>query len=304
MQLSDALTEYRYAILEHAPKTREWYEQKLVVFLAWCESDGVDLADLKPLHLRRFLAYLRERPNERYPERGNLSDNTVKGYAQVMKGFLTFCAKEELISERLAKQAPIPHVESKVIQTFTREQVKRLFTACGLESFRVLAERDRAILAVLLDTGIRASELCGLRLENAFLQPNDGYLLVDGKGRKQREVGLGKEARTHVHRYIYRYRDAPRSEHHIFVGRRRQPMTPYGLDQMLYRLRDWAGIVGIRCSAHTFRHTFAVSYLAAGGDIYKLSRLMGHSNVSTTEIYLRDYKDRDARKGPSVLDQW
>lgn len=84
-------------------------------------------------------------------------------------------------------------------------------------------------------------------------------------------------------------------------------MTIWGLDEMLVRLRDWTGqpalFRSVRVSAHTFRHTFAVSYLRAGGDIYQLSLLLGHSSVKTTEIYLKDYKATAARAaGISVLD--
>jgi len=82
-------------------------------------------------------------------------------------------------------------------------------------------------------------------------------------------------------------------------------LTPEGLDRLLYRLRDRVGrqhFNGVRVSAHTFRHTYAVRYLEQGGDLYKLSRLMGHSSVVVTEGYLRAFTARAARQGGSVLD--
>jgi hypothetical protein len=84
---------------------------------------------------------------------------------------------------------------------------------------------------------------------------------------------------------------------YIFVNGADEQMTPDGLDQMLYRLRDWSGISGERCSAHTFRHTFAVEFLRSMGDIYWLSRVLGHANVSTTEVYLRAVSSKDVRAG-------
>ena len=73
-------------------------------------------------------------------------------------------------------------------------------------------------------------------------------------------------------------------------------MTPSGVDQMLYRIRDQADIKGVRVSAHTFRHSFARMWLEHGGEVYSLSRLLGHTNVQITEVYLRDFQSRQARQ--------
>ena len=152
-------------------------------------------------------------------------------------------------------------------------------------------------------TGIRAAELCGLTRECTFLRLDDSYLKVHGKGDKWREVPLGKDARTALYRYMTRYRKADSEEQHIFVNRNGRPLTTNGLDQMLARLAQWARITGVRCSAHTFRHTFAVNYLATSNDVYKLSRLMGHSEVKITEGYLITVKARAARQdGISIVD--
>lgn len=171
------------------------------------------------------------------------------------------------------------------------------------EETAILRMRDRACLALLLDTGVRASELCSLTVDNVFLKGREPYIKVMGKGRKEREIGLGRRAAEEVNRYISRFRRADPQERHLVLNRLREEMSPDGLDQMLYRLRDWAGISGVRCSAHTFRHTFAVNFLLGGGDVYVLSRLLGHEKISTTEIYLKAVKQRQARtQAFSVLD--
>jgi integrase/recombinase XerD len=100
--------------------------------------------------------------------------------------------------------------------------------------------------------------------------PQEAYLKVLGKGRKEREVGLGKEARRTLHTYLYRYRQSPPDELHAFLSRYGQPMNHNLLDQLFSRLCRAAKIKGVRCSPHTARHTYAVRYLEAGGDIYKL----------------------------------
>lgn len=296
----DPFDHYTFACLDLSPHTRRWYAVKLATWKAWCEAEGVD--PVKPSHLdvRRYSAWRREQTN---PQTGKpLSTVTVKGDVQVLKGFLNWAAKEEVfgVDEKLAGKISVPRADSKVIETFTREQLKRLLAACAFEYNRELQERDRAILRVLLSTGIRASELCGLTLDHTHLTPIDPHLKVLGKGRKQREVPLGNDARQSLYRYISHWRRG--QDPHTFHNRANEPMTPDGVDQMLYRLRDWSGITGVRCSAHTFRHTFAVEYLRQGGDVYRLSKLLGHASVSVTEVYLRAFKEHEARQGVRVFD--
>jgi integrase/recombinase XerD len=171
---------------------------------------------------------------------------------------------------------------------------------CKKEYNEELVVRDKAILSVLFDTGIRAGELCSLTLENTHFKP-EAYLKIIGKGNKWREVPLGKTSSAALHKYISRHR--PKSEQQVvFLSRAGEGLTTSGLFQLVQRLGNWARIKGVRCSPHTARHTYAVSYLSNGGDVYKLSRLMGHTSVSVTEHYLRAFKNKDARKGKSVLD--
>jgi site-specific recombinase XerD len=167
--------------------------------------------------------------------------------------------------------------------------------------------RDRAILAVLLDCGLRASELCGLTLRDVHFSAPDSYIQVLGTGRRERQVGLGERSQSELHRYIFRHRSAPEGQQWVFSNQKGGTLEPSGLHQLIARLRDWAGpehFPGIRVSAHTMRHTFAVAYLSAGGDVYVLSRLLGHSQITITEVYLRAFQSKMARRGPSVFDTW
>jgi site-specific recombinase XerD len=192
----------------------------------------------------------------------------------------------------------MPRREQKVIQVLSAQQIDLLMRVAE-------TTRDKAILAVLLDCGLRVNELCTLNLQNVHFTPQDAWLLVHGKRDKWREVGLGRKARRLLHTYIYRERHAPPNEAHVFLGKH-GPLTASGIDQLLYRLRDEAGaehFTGVRVSAHTMRHTFAVHYLSSGGELYKLSRLLGHTSVTTTDGYLRAFRARDARRNSeSVLD--
>jgi integrase/recombinase XerD len=98
-------------------------------------------------------------------------------------------------------------------------------------------------------------------------------------------------------KYISHYRKpASKKDAYVFVNHSGQPLTSDGAEQPLIEVKRRAGIEGVRVSAHTFRHTFARMYLEQGGEIYKLSRLMGHSSVEVTEEYLKDFKVRAARQ--------
>jgi site-specific recombinase XerD len=151
-------------------------------------------------------------------------------------------------------------------------------------------------------------EVCSLTCDAIFTEPHTQYIRVDGKGRAQREIGMGKQATLALHRYLNRGRPTPGkgAEKYVFLSRDGKRLSPGAIDRMLYRLRRVAGpehFVGVRTSAHTFRHSFAVHYLQQGGDLYKFSRLLGHENVLTTQRYLSAYSDRDARlSSASVLD--
>jgi site-specific recombinase XerD len=150
------------------------------------------------------------------------------------------------------------------------------------------------MLLTLMDTGIRVSELCGLTVDDV----HEGYLTVFGKGAKEREVGLGPTASRALWKYLHVHRPRPVSseqERHVFLGYRGVPMLRNGVNQALERIGRRAGLHGVRMSPHTFRHTFARGWLENGGEIFKLSRVLGHSEMQTTQIYLRDFQSREAR---------
>ncbi|WP_126595839.1 tyrosine-type recombinase/integrase [Dictyobacter aurantiacus] len=304
MTVAWAIEAYSYAVLSLSPETQKWYLQKLQVFSDWCTEKDLTLDTMKVLHLRQFTEHLKTRTN---PQTGKpLSTYTQHGYTQVVKSFLNWCSKEEdledVVSEKLAKRMPMTKVDKKVIEIFTPAHIRALFEACKNEYNEEMIQRDKAILAVLFDTGIRASELCGLTLDHVYLSKSESYLKVFGKGNKWREVPLGNNSKAAIHKYMHRYRDAINQEDHVFLSRAGKPMTASGLLQLFERLGNWGHVRGVRCSPHTARHTFAVTFLTNGGDLYKLSRLMGHTSVMVTENYLRAFQARDARNVASVLD--
>src|SRR5579875_4429 len=303
MKLRDAIQGYmlRCQSRGFTHRTLQWYEQKLTYFCSYMEDQQhvMDLEAITLLHLRAFTVFvqgstvskadagqgIKPRKNEK------IADLTVKGYVQVVKGFFSWCVKEELIEKNPAARLERPKVSKYIIPTFSEEQIQALLAACDLKT--ALGYRDYTIMLLLLDTGIRVSELCGLRLEDI----GRDYIRVFGKGRKEREVGMHPDTAKHIWKYVHKFRHpANEGERRVFINRYGVPLTPSGVAQLLVGVGHRAGITGVRMSAHTFRHTFARMYLSNGGDVYKLSRLMGHSEVQITETYLKDFQSREARK--------
>lgn len=281
-------------------RTIEWYEQKLKYFTHWLvEEEEVSVLDKVTItHLRSFVLHIQTETVGRRAvnkeDGGNaiqISPLTVKGYVQVIKGFFNWCYNEELISANPANRLKLPSVPDYMIPTFTPEHLKMMLSACNLST--VLGSRDYTLMLVLLETGIRVSELCDLRIQDV----HDDYIRVVGKGNKEREVGISPDVAKLLWKYVHHHRKpSDDKEVRVFVNRYGQPVTPNGVEQLLIDIKDRACIEGVRVSAHTFRHTFARIYLEQGGEIYRLSRLMGHSSVEVTEEYLKDFKVRAARQ--------
>lgn len=298
MNVRTALAEFSHAKLSLSSHTQRGYKGRLLVFATWCEEQQLQLEQLSARHIRSFIEVVSQRTGR---NGGPVKSSVVRLCAETVKVFLSWCSKEEefedLISPKVVTRIQLPKADQNVIETFTPEQLDALFRATEKQPFPV---RDKAILSLLIDTGIRAAEFCGLTLDCVWLDADDSYLKVKGKGRKEREVPLGRNARVSLRRYITRYRKSKeRGELHVFLSRTGEPLTRSGLDQLIRQLASTARIKGVRCSPHTF----ACQYLLAGGDIYKLSRLMGHTSVKVTERYLGAIKARHARQGQSVLDQ-
>ncbi len=288
-------------------KTMRWYRQKLSHFITFLaeEHEVTLLKQVDITLLREYVEDLREskayegHPSKRSDDNELMTDHTIKGYVQVVKGFFNWCVQEELLTKNPAVRLENPTVGKYVIKTFSQDQIRSMLELC--DTHTSIGYRDYTIILLLLDTGIRVSELCGLTMDNVFIESLDGaFVKVFGKGRKEREVGLSPETAQHVWKYITVHRQPKSTEDMtLFINRFGKPLTPSGVDQLLYELEKRAAIEGVRVSAHTFRHTFARMFLENGGEVYKLSLLLGHSSVVVTERYLKDFLSRSARQDQS-----
>jgi len=244
-----------------SPKTITWY--RMVLGRA-ARNLGAErpLDALTAPELRGWLLSLRK----------TLAPISVAGYVRGLKVLGNWCAFEELAEAKALRSLRRPKVPHKLVEPLSDEALRRLLDGAPV--------RDRAILLLFLDTGLRLSELAELRLADLRA---DGSLKVMGKGSRERIVPVGTAARQALVRYL-RERGADPGEP-IFRARRGGPLGGRGIQQLFRRLKLRAGLSG-RCSPHTMRHTFARAYLVNGGDAFSLQRILGHATLDMVKRYV------------------
>jgi integrase/recombinase XerD len=277
-----------------------FYRQHLTFFARKLEQEFkiTDLEQVKIIHLRQFVRLLMEtKADENNPHKPTqdkpLSAFTIRGYVRAIKRLFSWCVDEELLDTNPSARLVQPKAPDYIIPTFTPEHIEKMLAVC--DQTKTEGFRDYVLLLVFLDTGMRLSELCGLKLTD--LDSQFRYVKVFGKGRKEREIGLHPEVGKLVWKYVHKYRKpADPDEKGLFLGCRGEPLKPSGVSTLIDRIEKQCGLEGVRVSPHTFRHTFAKFYLQRGGEVFKLSREMGHGTVQVTELYLKDFRSSEARQ--------
>ena len=254
-------------------------------------SNGLatDVTEIGVDELRHFIVYLKEQPrfaHHRFtrPQGGHLSGHTINGYLRALQAFWSWLEREDLIEENPFARLKIPKAPKKVIPIFTEEQLRRLFAV--IDTTSLVGYRDYTIILILLDTGVRCSEITNLRLADVNLESR--LLKVWGKGNKERLVPIGAKVQKALWKYLARHRPEPAMPRydHVFLTRDGHPLTKDRLEAIIERYGEKAGITGIRLSPHTFRHTMAVTFLRNGGDVFSLQRILGHSQLEVLRGYV------------------
>lgn len=208
---------------------------------------------------------------------GSLSSVTIQTYIRALRAFLTWCYDEELLPENIPERLRLPKAQRKVIDILTPTESSRLLSSFDLSSF--LGLRNYLICALMLDSGLRLNEVVTLRQDCLHL--DDGYIIVLGKGNKQRFVPVGVTTSQALRRYLP-YVSA--SSVSLFVQLDGSPITLTTLKQLFRKLKVEVDIPRLR--AHLLRHTFATRYLENGGDIYSLQQILGHTSLEMVKRYL------------------
>lgn len=276
------------------PKTLQTYEQRLRYFSTWLRSaHGVEEVErLKLEHLRGWMAYLKKTPTYRNKP---LSDESIHSYGQSLLTFCHWLEREEYIEKPITPRFKLPRTEKKFIPTYNNNDVQRLLAACEEGDInkpalrRALTVRNRAIITLFVDTGIRLSELAGLRLGD--IDKNDRLLLVHRKGQKWQQVPVSRDGFRALHHYLSGHRpvlartEVARKEDAVFLADDGRPLTHYGISMLFKRLKKRTGIDGKKVGAHNCRRYMATTQLAMGRSPLDVQRQMGHTTLAMTNHY-------------------
>jgi site-specific recombinase XerD len=184
--------------------------------------------------------------------------------------------------ENRLKNLKLPKAEERIIEPLTPEEIAIVLDAIDRE--KAVGRRNHVIVVLLLDTGLRVSEVAGAKLKD--FNPVDGCIKVMGKGKKQRIVPVGNVAQTALSEYVTYVRPGIASPDcdSLFVSGNGEPITVNSLKLFFSRLARRSGIT--RLHAHLCRHTFAINYLLNGGDIFSLKVILGHTTLEMVNHYL------------------
>lgn len=254
--------------------TRDSYRSDLALFHGWLQERNVDLISVGREVILDHLAW---RVENAYKPR------STARFLSGARGFYRYLLREKLISVDPTLQIDMPQLGKPLPKSLSEADVEALLAAPDLSE--PIGERDRAMLEVLYACGLRVTELISLTLEQVNLR--QGVLRVMGKGSKERLVPMGEESIVWVERYLRGARDellGGKPSDVLFPSTRGDQMTR---QTFWHRIKHQATVAGIgkSLSPHTLRHAFATHLLNHGADLRVVQMLLGHSDLSTTQIY-------------------
>jgi integrase/recombinase XerD len=256
-------------------RTLSAYSRDLEKLFGFLSSRGVRGPEgIDSGSLREFVISLKE---------GGLAASSIRRTISSLKSYFTFLLEEGVLTSDPSERLESPKVGRKLPDVLTVKEVNGILDAPDPE--HLLYWRDRSILEVLYATGIRVSELLDLRLGN--LEMEEGVCTVFGKGSKERMVPLGGPAIRALERYLRQVRpelDQGKGEGVVFLNSKGRPLSRMAIWGLVRRSSQAAGIVR-KVSPHTFRHSFATHLLEGGADLVAVQELLGHADISTTQIY-------------------
>lgn len=277
------------------PYTIKYYRNELSAFLTHLSEQGIDLTKLQPSditeeHIKEnVILYMRNYKGIRV-----VSINTR---LRALRSFFNFLYKQKHIPKNPMENIKLLKDRKRVIPTFTKEQLNKLFKQPDLKTFTGV--RDYTIMMIFLETGMRVNELSGLTL--ADIRWEDNLLCVrNAKSYRERLVPIQKEMKNQLKKYIairgYVESDA------LFVNMDGTALSKRGIQNRVEKYGVLAGIKGVRCSPHTFRHTFAKLSVQQGANIFELQAILGHSSMEIVKTYVNlfgtDVRERHKEFSP------
>lgn len=270
-----------------SPRTIKSVENTMKLFFRWLEEEqGIsEIEDIRRVHITGYLQQKQD---------SGAKVGYMNGILSYMKMFFKYCQLEEWTTKNPTDRVSYLKEEKVIINTFTPQEIKRMIAVYGDDTF--LQSRNKCIITMLFDTGIRCYELCSVQMKDI----RDRTILIHGKNHKERLVPISPKLRKTLAKYEYRrekYLKAWYQEEYLFLSQNGKQLTIEAVEWLVKNCGKTAEVrEEIRCSPHTMRHSFAQLSLKNGLDIYSLSRVLGHENISITKRYLQSMEDEDIIK--------
>lgn len=274
--LSDFL-QYLKVNKNYSELTVENYRRDIEKFLDYIYKEDVLMDDVDTAVIRNFLSV--ELMN-------NVSKRSCKRRLSALKQFYRYLVIKKYISYNPFNYVNSPKCESKFPRSLTRQQIDNLFESNRIRNDE-LAIRDQAIISVLYFTGLRASELINLKMQNISLSQR--MIRVIGKGNKERIVPFSEECKKDLVLYLNQMRNTllSKSIHqstYVFLNKDGEQLTLRGLETIISEIETKNGLV-LGLHPHLFRHSFATHLLEKGADLRTIQEMLGHESINTTQIY-------------------
>ena len=263
-----------------SPNTLAAYRHDVSFFAKYLLSKRLD--DARTSDVRSFLVFLRN-------ERG-LASSSVARCLSSLKSFYNFLYVENLISENPIETIASPRPWRKLPNVMSMQEVDALIAAPDVNT--LAGVRDLAMLELMYATGLRVSELVSLKMSAVNLEV--GYLRTLGKGSKERVVPIGDTAKTTIENYVINARPLFQKKYtseDLFLTRLGNAMTRQGFWKIIKKYSIKAKIVGT-VSPHALRHAFATHLLERGADLRSVQKMLGHADISSTQIYTHVLRER------------
>lgn len=271
------LQEYHYYLLMEkslSANTVESYERDVRKLFSFLQDAHILPEKAEAKHLRDFLIDIREI---------GIGTRSQARLISSIKSFYHFLIYKDIIETDPAELLESPKIGMRLPEVLILSEIEAMIACIDLS--RAEGTRNRAIVEVLYGSGLRVSELLNLKISNIYLE--EGYMLVEGKGNKQRLVPISEEAVVQIknwnlHRNELSIKEG--QEDYLFLNRSGRKLTRMSIFNLVKQLAERAGIHK-NVSPHTFRHSFATHLLENGANLRVIQQLLGHESITTTEIY-------------------
>ena len=258
-----------------SPRTCEAYERDLIHYFKFIQKKNLnDIASITHMHIRGYIRSLNEK---------GLAPKSISRIFSSIKSYHKFLISENLASENPTLVISSPKIPKKLPIILNENEISLIIEK--IDESSQFGKRDKAIIEMLYSCGLRVSELCSLDLSNLFL--DDNLIRIFGKGSKERLLPVGKRALLYLNNYLNYLRPSLSYKNissAVFLSRNGNQLTRAMINKILTK---WSKASGLKktVSPHTLRHSFATHLLEGGADLRFVQALLGHTDISTTQIY-------------------